>query len=148
LRLRPHADTGYTWSRALCAPGQNTAKRRSIKKVHETTTFLLGTLPNINRLKIFTDRLSNKPFLIWLLTIPPHVKYVATLRCNLSLIACFLTLTFRRVVRQHMPGVAGFLTTTLLPVALTRVQGWGGTSLVSRLSACLTEANWWRLIAE
>ena len=27
----------------------------------------------------FTLRLSNKPFLIWLLTTPPHLKYVATL---------------------------------------------------------------------
>jgi len=37
----------------------------------------------------FTHRLSNKPFLIWLLTTPPHLKYVATLPCNLSLMACF-----------------------------------------------------------
>ena len=37
----------------------------------------------------FTRRLSNKPFLIWLLTTPPHLKYVATLPCNLSLTACF-----------------------------------------------------------
>ena len=36
-----------------------------------------------------TDRLSNKPFLIWLLTTAPQVRYVATLRCNLSLMACF-----------------------------------------------------------
>ena len=34
----------------------------------------------------FTHRLSNKP---WLLTTPSHLKYVATLPCNLSLIACF-----------------------------------------------------------
>jgi len=33
--------------------------------------------------------LSNKPFLIWLLTTPPRLKYVATLPCNLSLMACF-----------------------------------------------------------
>jgi len=33
-------------------------------------------------LKKFTDRLSNKPLLIWLLTAPPHLKYVATLSCN------------------------------------------------------------------
>ena len=33
-----------------------------------------------------SDRLSNRPFLMWLLTIPPHLKYVATLPCNLSLI--------------------------------------------------------------
>jgi len=39
-------------------------------------------------------KLSNKLFLIWLLTTPPHLKYVAALPCNLSLIACFLTCTF------------------------------------------------------
>ena len=38
---------------------------------------------------LFTHRLRNKPFLIWLLTSPPHLKYVATLPCNLSLMACF-----------------------------------------------------------
>ena len=37
----------------------------------------------------FTFRLINKPFLIWLLTTPPHRKYAATLPCNLSLMACF-----------------------------------------------------------
>jgi len=37
----------------------------------------------------FAYRLSHKPFLIWLLTSPPHLKYAATLRCNLSLMACF-----------------------------------------------------------
>ena len=58
-------------------------------QVHETITFLLVTLPNIHRLKFFfTLRLSNKPFLIRLLTTPPHLKYVATLPCNLSFIAC------------------------------------------------------------
>ena len=51
---------------------------------------MLVTLLNIHRLKIiFTLRLSNKPFLIWLLRAPPHLKYVATLPCNLSLMACF-----------------------------------------------------------
>ena len=39
--------------------------------------------------KNFTHRLNNKPFLIWLLTTPPHIKHVATLPCNLSLMACF-----------------------------------------------------------
>ena len=34
-------------------------------------------------------RLSNKPFFMWLLTIPTYLKYVATLPCNLSLMACF-----------------------------------------------------------
>ena len=60
------------------------------RKVHETTTLLLVTLPNIHRFKkSFTHTLSNKPFLIRLLTTPPHLKYVATLPCNLSLMACF-----------------------------------------------------------
>jgi len=40
-------------------------------------------------LKKFTHKLSNKPFLIWLLTTQPHLKYVATLPCSLSLMACF-----------------------------------------------------------
>jgi len=48
-------------------------------------------------LKLFTGRLSNKPFSIWLLTIPPHLECVATLPCNLSLIACFLKLVFHKV---------------------------------------------------
>jgi len=46
----------------------------------EGATLLLLTLPNIHRFeKKITGRLSNKPFLIWLLTTPPHLKYVATL---------------------------------------------------------------------
>jgi len=60
------------------------------QKVHETITFLLVTLPNIHRFKNnFTHRLSNKPFLIRLITTPPHLKYVTTLPCNLSLMTCF-----------------------------------------------------------
>ena len=58
--------------------------------MHETTTLLLVTLPTIHRLKnIFSHTLSNKPFLIWLLTTPPHLKYAATLPYNLTLMACF-----------------------------------------------------------
>ena len=57
--------------------------------MHETTTLLLVTLPNIHRFKKkFTHALSNKRFLIWLLTTPSHLKYT-TLHCNLSLMACF-----------------------------------------------------------
>jgi len=44
--------------------------------------------------KNFTDRLNNKLFLIWLLATPSHLKYVATLPCNFSSIACFLILMF------------------------------------------------------
>jgi len=61
--------------------------------VHETTTLLLVTLLNIHGLKKFTDTRSNKPFLIWLLTTSPYLKYVATTNlstiCNLSLISRF-----------------------------------------------------------
>ena len=49
-------------------------------------------------------RLSNKLFFIWLLTTPPHLKYVATLPCNWSLIACFLTWMCHKVVCQHRQG--------------------------------------------
>ena len=61
---------------------------------------------------LFTDRLSSKPFLIWLLTIAPDFNCVAILPCNLSLIACFLTLTLHKAVWQHVQGVVGFLATT------------------------------------
>ena len=57
--------------------------------MHDTITFLFVTFPNIHRFKKITARLSNKPFLIWLLTTPPHLKYAATLPCDLSLRACF-----------------------------------------------------------
>jgi len=46
-------------------------------------------LPNIHGFKKITLTVSNKPFLIWLLTTQSHLKYVATLPCNLSLMACF-----------------------------------------------------------
>jgi len=39
--------------------------------------------------KKITHRLSNEPFLICLLTTPPHLKYAVTLLRNLSLMACF-----------------------------------------------------------
>ena len=56
--------------------------------MHEPITFLLVTLPNIHQFKKFFS-LSNKPFFIWLLTIPPHLKHTATLTCHLSLMVCF-----------------------------------------------------------
>jgi len=56
------------------------------KKLHETITFLLVTFPNIYRLKnSLTDSAINLSNLT-----PPHFKYVATLPCNLSLMACFV----------------------------------------------------------
>jgi len=67
--------------------------RLNTKKMHETITFFKVLACNFAKhspmLIFFTHRLSNKPFLIWLLTTPPHLKYVATLPCNLLLMACF-----------------------------------------------------------
>ena len=53
--------------------------------MHEAITFLLVTLPIFHRFLIFfTHGLSNKPFLICLLTTPPHFIYVIKLPCNLA----------------------------------------------------------------
>ena len=61
--------------------------------MHETTSFLLATLPNIHKFKKkFTGRLSNKPFLLWLLTTLPHLKFVVALYVRHS--DCFLCLLF------------------------------------------------------
>ena len=38
-----------------------------------------------------------------------HLKYVATLPCNLSLIAYSLTLMFHKVEWQHLQAIVGFL---------------------------------------
>jgi len=57
---------------------------------------LACNFPNIHRFKKMTDRLNNKPFLIWLLTTPPHLQCVATLPCNLSLMACFADINVSR----------------------------------------------------
>jgi len=75
-------------------------------------TFFLVTLPNIHRLKNFTHRLSNNPFLIWLLTTPPYLKYVATLPCNLSLMAYFADINVSQgsvATSKHMRGAVGLL---------------------------------------
>ena len=61
----------------LCALGQ----KKDGDSARDNHVLAL-TLPNIHRL-------SNKPFLMWLLTTPPHFKYVATLPSNLSLMAYF-----------------------------------------------------------
>ena len=55
--------------------------------MHETVTFFAKYSTILKN--VFTHRLINKLFLIWLFTTLPHLKYVATLPCNLSLIPCF-----------------------------------------------------------
>jgi len=57
--------------------------------VHENNALVCNFAKYYSPIKKITHILSNKPFLIWLLATPPHLKYVATLPCNLSLMACF-----------------------------------------------------------
>jgi len=75
--------------RALCALGQHTSKRRrKCTKQSRSCLYLCHIFTDFKL--IFTHRLSNKPFLIWLLTTPPYLNcVVSTLPCNLSLMACF-----------------------------------------------------------
>ena len=65
----------------------------------------------------FTDRRSNKPFLIWSLTTQPHRKYVAVLPSNLSLIACFLTLMFHKAhLYTYLVNVISFHLSVVLNI--------------------------------
>jgi len=48
---------------------------------------LIDSCQIFTNLIFFTGELSDKPLLIRLLTNPPHLKYVTTVHCNLSLIA-------------------------------------------------------------
>jgi len=50
---------------------------------------LAGNSVTYSTIKKFTHALSNKPFVTWLLTNPLHLKYVATLHCDMSLRARF-----------------------------------------------------------
>jgi len=92
----------------------------TLLKVEESaqhkSTFCPVTLPNIHRFYFFTETLSNKRFLICLLTTLPHLKYVATLPCSVSSFACFLPLMFHKVVWQHMLGAVRFLIIVLLQI--------------------------------
>ena len=71
-----------------CALGQHTANRRR-KCTQQSGSCLWLCQIFSDFTKKFTHRLNNKSFLIWLSTTPPHLKYVPTLPCNLSLTACF-----------------------------------------------------------
>jgi len=69
-----------------CPLGRHTPKNgKSARNNHVLACNFAKYSPILN----FFHRLSNKSFLIWLLTIPPHLKHVATLPCNLSLMTCF-----------------------------------------------------------
>jgi len=100
---------------ALSVTFSNMVASGQAHEVHKR--FLLVTLPNIHRFnKNFTGRLSNKPFLIWLLTTSPLLKCIATQHCNLSLITAFLTLEFHKAMRQYMLGLMGFLIMILMQI--------------------------------
>jgi len=66
--------------------------------------------------------LNNKSCLMWLIDNPTTPWMVATLLCNLSLMACFLTLLFHKTAWQHTQGVVGSLITTLLQIYCRIVQ--------------------------
>jgi len=61
------------------------------------------------------DRLSNKPFLTWLLTTPPHLKYVSTL---VSRLFSDINMSQRSesTIKLNTQGVMGFLISTLLQI--------------------------------
>jgi len=62
--------------------------------------------------------LSNKPFLIWLLTTPPHLKYAATLPCNLSFMACFADINVSQgsvATYARCSGIFNMHLTAILP---------------------------------
>jgi len=64
--------------RALRAPGHHTLLKK--KKVHDTIHFFACNYAkclSILKISSLTDS-ATKPCLIWLLTIPPHLKYVTT----------------------------------------------------------------------
>jgi len=70
---------------AVCWPGAQSARDNHVLSCNFVKYSLIKKIKTF-----FIHTLSNKPFLIWLLTTRvPHLKYVATLPCNLSLIACF-----------------------------------------------------------
>jgi len=59
-----------------------------VRDVWSVSHFLPVSSPNVHRLKkLFTSKLINKSVVKWLLyNPPPHLKHVATLPCDLSLI--------------------------------------------------------------
>jgi len=80
-------------SRALCARLLTTLLKDE-QTARDNHVLACNFAKHLVILKYFTDRLTNKPVLIWLSSTPPHLKYVATLPCYLSLMSCFLTLMF------------------------------------------------------
>jgi len=67
------------------------------KRGHRLMTIILS---NLNRLKIFTGRFLSKFAVKWILKIPPHLAYVATLPCE----------TLKQAINDELQGnVATYL---------------------------------------
>ena len=87
----------------------------------------------------FTRKLSNKPVLISLLTTPPHIQYVATLPCTLSLMACFADINISRgsvATYARCGGIFNTRLTTNLPRNLRlrfRVDLFGGDATLNAI---------------
>jgi len=74
-------------------------------------------LSNLNRLKKFTGRFPGKFVAKWILKIPAHLAYVATLPCETLMSAKNKPLTINyKVVKLHIEGVVGLLITKLRKV--------------------------------
>ena len=77
---------------------------------------------------------------------PAHLKYVATLPCILLLIACILTLTFHKVVWQHMQSVMGFRVTTLLQIYQEIFRWkklWASVKIMTELWPWVCDLTFW-----
>ena len=91
-------------SHTLCAPDQHAACNCQI-------------FTNSEKISL-TCRLSNKPFLILSLTIPPHLKNAATLPGKLSLMACFADINVSQgsvATRARCGGIFNIDLTPYLP---------------------------------
>ena len=91
------------------------AKRTSARD----NTFLIVTLAVITDLKkIIHSQTQQLTFLNLVLRTPPHLKYVATLPCNLSLMACFANINVSQgsvATYARCGGIFNIQLTTNLP---------------------------------
>ena len=96
--------------------------------------------------KNFTHLLSNKPFLIWLLTTPPHLKYTATLSCNLSLMACFADINVSQGSVAIYARCGGMFNTTL---TINLLRNLPSEKIVNRLrfDRIMVKRLWPRFLA-
>ena len=94
---------------AVCWPGTQSAQANHVFACNFNKYSLIFKFLK----RFFTLRLSNKPFLIWLLTTPPHLEYAATLPCNLSLMACFADISVSQGSVGTYARFSGMLNTHL-----------------------------------